>query len=99
MAYKITRDYLKKLRPEDSTFSLVGKGKYRKRNEDGIIIKSLTSAEMPHKFRCLDDEGNIYFGGVSNNDSSFAPMDDYGADYGVTSIEYKNTTTGIWEQL
>ena len=93
MGYKITRDYI------NENKELVGQGRYRKRDNAGNVIKELTTKDMPHNFRCKDDDGQIYFGGVTNNDSSFAPMDDFQDSYGVTSIEYKNKTTGKWEQL
>lgn len=97
MAYKITRDYLHE--GSERKYSLVGKGRFKKRDEEGNIIKTLANSEMPHHFRCKDDDGQIYFGGISNDSSSFAPMDDYQGDYGVTTIEYKNPTTKAWEML
>lgn len=51
-----------------------------------------------HKFRCLDDDGEWYFRGVSTSDSSFAPLDSVGAAYGCTMIEYMNKN-GEWELL
>ena len=54
---------------------------------------------MPYRFRCCDDDGVTYFWGVCSNDSSFAPLDWEGADYGCTYIEYKNPVTGEYEML
>lgn len=51
-----------------------------------------------HKFRCLDDDGEWYFRGVSTSDSSFAPLNSVGAAYGCTMIEYMNKN-GEWELL
>lgn len=50
-------------------------------------------------FRLLDDDGNVYAYGKSNDDSSFAPLDAYAFDYGVTEIQYKNPKTGKYETL
>lgn len=54
------------------------------------------------KFRLLDDEGEVYFHGVStsNNDSkAFQPLDDFGCPgYGCTMIEYKDGF-GNWKAL
>ena len=55
--------------------------------------------KMIHHFRCCDDDGITYFWGVCSNDSSFAPLDCVGEDYGCTYIEYKNPQTGEYEQL
>ena len=54
---------------------------------------------MTHKFRVRDDDGITYFWGVSSDDSSFAPLDFVGAEYGCTEIQYKNPDTGRYETL
>lgn len=54
---------------------------------------------MIHRFRCCDDDGITYFWGVCSNDSSFAPLDYLGEEYGCTYIEYKNPVTGKYEML
>ena len=56
---------------------------------------------MPHKFRCLDDDGEVYFYGYSSScddENAFDPLDFEGLGYGCTSIEYKNER-GEWEEL
>lgn len=56
---------------------------------------------MPYKFRCLDDDGEVYFYGFSSScddSEAFAPLDYTGEDYGCTSIEYQNEN-GEWEEL
>lgn len=58
-----------------------------------------TTPDMPHRFRVCDDDGVTYFWGISSNDSSFAPLDMVGVDYGCTYIEYKNPVTGKYEML
>jgi hypothetical protein len=52
-----------------------------------------------YKFRLLDDDGVVYAYGISDDDSSFAPLDRYMNDYGVTEIQYKNPKTGQYETL
>jgi len=47
-------------------------------------------------FRMLDGDGYIYFEGVGEG-LTFAPLDDYGRDFGCVSIEY--LTEGRWEEL
>lgn len=68
----------------------------RKGNER---IKAGNIPEMKYRFRCCDDDGTTYFWGEINTDSSFAPLDYEGADYGCTYIEYKNPVTGKYEVL
>lgn len=54
---------------------------------------------MPYRFKVLDDDGTVYFWGVCSDDSSFEPLDDVGAAYGCTEIQYKNPATGVYETL
>ena len=51
---------------------------------------------MKYHFRCKDD-GVVYFWGVCSS-FSFDPLD-FGEEYGCTTIEYKNGSTGLWEVL
>jgi len=52
-------------------------------------------------FRLLDDDGEVYYLGVSNDSESenaFAPLDDYGMpNAGCTEIQYLRN--GKWETL
>lgn len=50
-----------------------------------------------HKFRLYDDDGELYFEGWSNNDSSFAPLNWALNNYGCTEIKYLNK--GRWSTL
>ena len=52
---------------------------------------------LTYRFRCCDDDGEIYFWGVCNKYDSFQPLDWEGGDYGCTYIEYKNPMTGRYE--
>lgn len=65
-------------------------------------------AELPDYFRLLDGDSVVYFYGKTNAltggsrgrfESGFEPLDDLGEGYGCTSIEYKNPSTGKWEEL
>ena len=55
--------------------------------------------DMVHRFKVMDDDGVTYFWGVCSDSSSFAPLDQEGAEYGATSIAYKNRKTGEYEEL
>ena len=55
--------------------------------------------ELLHKWRVMDGDGEIYYEGLSDDDSSFEPLDFATADAGCVSIEYYNPTTGFWEEL
>lgn len=70
-----------------------GKDEYRNKDKpkDGLF-----------KFRLLDDDGEIYFYGYSSScddEEAFEPLDCYGAAYGCTEIQYKDTETGEYETL
>lgn len=99
MAYKITHDYITKKLNFHNTTSYTGKGRFRKVTPDGIVLREVPLEDMPHRFRLKDDDGMVYLAGASDDSSSFAPLDDYINDLGVTEIEYKNPNTGIWELL
>lgn len=52
-------------------------------------------------FQLRDDDGEVYFEGVSmdsTSEAAFAPLDDFGAAYGCTSIWYQDGH-GDWEVL
>lgn len=55
------------------------------------------SLRMNKQFRAKGDDGVVYFWGVCSS-YSFDPLD-FGEQYGCTSIEYKNASTGEWEVL
>lgn len=52
-----------------------------------------------HKFRLLDDDGEIYFYGFSDNNSSFRPLDWAMPQWGCTEIQYRNEQTKRYETL
>lgn len=58
---------------------------------------------MIYSFRMYDDDGNLYYEGVSDDDDSsdaFDPLDDYGTpNAGCTTIKYRSSITGQWETL
>lgn len=61
--------------------------------------RHLTGDHAAHTFRLLDDDGIVYYEGVSTVAASFAPLDDYGKpNDGCTEIQYRNAA-GKWETL
>lgn len=55
-------------------------------------------AVLPHEFRLLDADGKIYYRGWSDNNNSFAPLDDFGRpNAGCTTIQYWEC--GLWVTL
>ena len=59
------------------------------------------AALLQYRFRLLDDDGEIYYKGLSDDCDSqcaFAPLGDFGKGYaGCTEIHY--FTDGAWRQL
>lgn len=56
---------------------------------------------LKHRFRLLDDDGEIYYEGLSDDCDSqraFAPLDDFGKGHaGCTEIQYLEN--GAWRRL
>lgn len=61
--------------------------------------EAIVLSRMGHKFRILDDDGNVYFEGYSGDDSSFEPLDSLGASYGATILQYRDEVNGGWASL
>jgi hypothetical protein len=59
----------------------------------------LDASKMPHKFRLFDGDGELYFEGIIDDDSSFDPIDDYGINFGCTSLKLWNPQKQKWEEL
>lgn len=59
------------------------------------------AALLKHRFRLFDDDGEIYYEGLSDDcesEQAFAPLDDFGQGYaGCTEIDY--FANGVWRQL
>lgn len=51
------------------------------------------------KFRLLDDDGNVYYEGVSDENYAPDPLDFGQWDVGCTSIQYYNKKTKKWETV
>jgi hypothetical protein len=72
-------------------------------HHDTLKVKSYDYKEgidLPHKFLMLDDDKELYFEGLSNDDSSFDPLDDFGMpNYGCTDIKYFDTKTNSYQSL
>ena len=62
---------------------------------DNLTEKQRASMLIP--FRLLDDDGDVYFEGLTNNSSSFAPLDHFGSGYGCTDIQFFENNK--WESL
>lgn len=53
-----------------------------------------------YPFRLLDWSETVVAVGLSSNDSSFAPLDEYGRGaFGCTTIEYFNKASSSWVPL
>ena len=52
-----------------------------------------------NKFRLKDDDSEIYYYGVSDDDSDFMPLDWAMPRFGCTIIEYRNEKTKEYEVL
>ena len=61
------------------------------------------TSKMVHRFRMLDDDGEVYYEGRSDSrddENAFGPLDNFGMpNAGCTSIEYLDPATGRWETL
>ena len=108
--WKITKDLI--FDPESGDKSSVGVGNVGRCKKCGcsagerdVICSSCESPDLnfpllKYQFRLLDDDGAVYYEGLSSSSSSFAPLDDYGMpNDGCVAIQYRNKTTGEWEYL
>lgn len=71
-------------------------------NAKGVHSRKYDPAvKLAHRFRMLDDDGEVYYEGRSDDDSSFAPLDHFGGpNAGATSIQYfENGKGGGWKTL
>jgi len=59
--------------------------------------------KLTEQFRLYDDDGNLYYEGVSSDSTSeraFDPLDDFGTpNAGCTTIRYYRKDKGEWEIL
>jgi hypothetical protein len=85
MGYKIIKDNVHKM-PEEAKWCKVG-------------YLSVAYKGGKHRFRLLDDDGEIYFYGLSDSDSSFAPLNWSSGLWGCTEIQYRNPETKEYETL
>lgn len=58
---------------------------------------ALKSEKYKYPFRLYDDDGELYYEGLSIENNSFDPLDDEMDNSGCTEIHYLNN--GKWEQL
>jgi len=87
MAWKITVDHISDPAWPAET-SRVGRGNYPKGVRDSM---------MKHKWRAFDADGELYYEGISSDDSDFAPLDFATADAGATVLKYK--VGNAWKEL
>ena len=88
------------------------RGRYCIEYADGLLYDDGQARvwDVPDKYRCegarifrlLDDDGNVYFRGYmldlfEDADKAFAPLDDVGAAYGCTEMQYREN--GQWKTL
>ena len=88
--WMITKDYISISSPAE------GVGMY-----DIAKSSSQNVEEMPYKFKLYDDDGELYFEGISSDresEDAFDPLDWAQADSGCTEIRYLQDN-GKWETL
>jgi len=84
MKWEITKDYVS------------GDTYHPKTIDEIVILKKV----LPHEFRLYDDDGELYYEGLSDDQSTedaFQPLDHYTRD-GCTDIKYLEAN-GIWRSL
>jgi hypothetical protein len=65
-----------------------------------IVYDAETTKALPHRFQLADGDDIVYFEGISSDDSSFKPLDEWATgDYGCTDILYWNDNTSKFEPL
>lgn len=89
-AWVITRDAL-----EDREVSIIGPSTA----PDSLVISLRDGKGEP--FRLRDDDGTVYFIGRiltrPGDEADFEPLDDFGAAYGCTEIQYR--VRGVWKTI
>ncbi|TSP14045.1 hypothetical protein [Cupriavidus campinensis] len=105
----ITRDHLHEKSP-DTYSTCVGRGDCKKEVRLALpgVPKEARKAfdaelrkQMPFAFRLYDDDGELYYEGLSSDrdsETAFQPLDWAMADSGCTRIDYKQDD-GTWETL
>jgi uncharacterized protein YxjI len=83
-----------------TTMWVIHRDVYEKKQVNIESVSHVEGSVLEHEFRLRDDDKNVYYKGKCNNDSSFAPLDDYGIGAaGCTEIQYRNKETKKWETL
>jgi hypothetical protein len=88
MTWRIDRSYLDK---GEFKFTMNATGEGSTKNTPNRV-----------RFRILDDDDVVYFGGWSTDSvtaAAFAPLDWAADRYGATAIDYRDPDTGEWERL
>lgn len=72
-------------------------------NVSSIGADKIDPARFTEKFRMYDDDGELYYEGVStdsNSQGAFDPLDDFGqGNAGCVRIDYFNRENKRWEML
>lgn len=68
-------------------FIIIKTGNAIKALKNNILITEKTD-DFKYKFRMFDDDGYLYFEGLSKKNNSFIPLDEFGNSYGCTEIHY-----------
>ena len=91
-AYAITHFY----QEEGSKLELKWKGDQYYMVRD-FNLREAECARYWYEFRLVDDDGEVYCYGRTNDKSSFAPLDDWRNIYGATEIQH--LYDNVWEKL
>lgn len=96
MGYAITKDNIHQ-EADEKPFDKVGKTYECICDFVGGQDSAYNNGE--HAFKLLDDDGNLYFEGKSDDDSCFCPLDWSSPQWGCTEIQYYNPNTHRYETL
>lgn len=96
MGFKITKDNVH-LTEYEKSWSKVGKS--YECTCHCAKDSSVKFAEGKYKFRLQDDDGNVFYYGVSDHDSCFCPLDWSQPLWGCTEIQYRDEKTKQYQTL
>jgi|10_taG_2_1085330.scaffolds.fasta_scaffold00058_49 hypothetical protein len=80
------------------TYDMISGAVSPQRREGTSSIDHVEGTSLPFRFRTLDEDGEVYFIGRSD-EPTLDPLDWAMWDAGCTSIEYYNPSTKRWETL
>ena len=62
-------------------------------------LNKMDLGEKLERFRMFGDDDELYFEGISLNASQFQPLDEFGAGFGCTRIDYWDKAAHEWKTL